>query len=121
MAIRDDGLGARRFSENLETFTSDGTRVSRGTFLQRFLAGAGASHAGISYDIRVASSNRIQGPAAFAAPRGTGDPGDGESGGDGGSTPPPTASGNPASAPALTDIYVSDSRRSDTRRPGPRI
>src|SRR3546814_3918126 len=36
MAIRDDGLGARRFSENHETFTSDGTRVSRGTFLQGF-------------------------------------------------------------------------------------
>src|SRR3546814_16262754 len=77
MAIRDDGLGARRFSENLETFTSDGTRVSRGTFLQGFLAGAGASHAGNSNDIRVASSNMIPVTAACAAPADTGDPDDG--------------------------------------------
>src|SRR3546814_11017400 len=60
------------------------------------------------------SSNRIQGTAAFAAPGGTGDPGDGESGGDGGSTPPPTASGNPASASVLTDMFVSESGRSET-------
>ncbi|WP_432767571.1 MAG: hypothetical protein HEQ22_08960 [Sphingopyxis sp.] len=72
MAIRDDGLGARRFSENLETFTADGNRVSRGTFLQGFLAGQGASHAGISYSIRTASSNAIQGTAAFRAQPSTG-------------------------------------------------
>ncbi|RIA44682.1 hypothetical protein DFR49_2941 [Hephaestia caeni] len=69
MAIQNDGLGAQRFSANLDTFTSDGNSVSRGTFLQGFLAGEGASHAGISYSIAVASSSysKVQGTAAFRA------------------------------------------------------
>src|SRR3546814_12237237 len=69
MAIRDDGLGARRLSENLETFTSDGTRVSRGTFLQGFLARADATHAGVSFSHRAAHSNRNNGTARIPRER----------------------------------------------------
>ena len=67
VGLFDDGFGARRFSENLATTTSNGSTVSRGTFVQGFLAGDGASHAGLTYSVRIASSNAIQGAAAFRA------------------------------------------------------
>ena len=67
MAIRDDGAGGMRFNENLATSTSAGASVARGTYVQGFLAGDGATHAGITYSVRVASSNAIQGAATFRA------------------------------------------------------
>jgi len=115
MAIQDDGLGARRFSDRLETVTSDGAKVDRGTFVQGFLAGQGASHAGISYDIRVASSNKIQGTAAFAVPGATGDSGDsgGTDGDDGSTTPPPIAE-NPEPTFVTDNLFSADASLNST-------
>ncbi len=64
MTLQDDGFGARRFSENLAT-TRAGANHSRTTYVEGFLAGDGATHAGLNYSVRVSSSNAIQGSAAF--------------------------------------------------------
>lgn len=55
------------FTASLNTFDGSGNVVSRGTQVSGFLAGESASHVGIVYGIRVASSNTIEGSAAFRA------------------------------------------------------
>lgn len=59
-------FSGRVFEANLPT-TANGTALTGGTDVQGFLAGRGASHAGLTYSIRVASTNAIEGAAAFAA------------------------------------------------------
>ena len=56
----------RRFDATLAT-TANGAVVSGGTAVQGFLAGNGASHAGMTYSIRAAANNAIEGAAAFAS------------------------------------------------------
>jgi hypothetical protein len=56
----------RRFDATLAT-TANGAVVSGGTAVQGFLAGNGASHVGMTYSIRAATNNAIEGAAAFAS------------------------------------------------------
>ncbi|GAA0271305.1 hypothetical protein GCM10009127_09350 [Alteraurantiacibacter aestuarii] len=67
MSLTDDGFGGRRFGSNLTTTANGTTSVTRGTYVQGFLAGDGASHAGLTYSIKTSSSNAIQGAATFRA------------------------------------------------------
>jgi hypothetical protein len=67
MQLTDDGFGSARFSEILPTTQRGVGAVSRGTTVAGFLAGDGATHAGLTYAIRTSSSNRIVGTAAFRA------------------------------------------------------
>ena len=64
----DNLFGGRRFDATLAT-TANGSVLTGGTAVQGFLAGNGASHAGMTYAIRAAAGNEIQGAAAFASPR----------------------------------------------------
>ena len=69
------------FSANLDTLDGSGRDVTRRTFVQGFLAGENASHVGLTYGIRAASNNTIQGSAAFrAAVSAGGDMGGGDGG-----------------------------------------
>ncbi|MBU7579206.1 MAG: hypothetical protein KAF27_01865 [Porphyrobacter sp.] len=71
MQLRDDGFGARRFNEVLATTQRGVGTVSRGTTVGGFIAGIGATHAGLTYGIRTASNNTIIGTAAFRATTGS--------------------------------------------------
>jgi hypothetical protein len=67
MRLLDDGFGTRRFSEILATTERGAGAVSAGTQVAGFLAGDGASHAGMTYAIRTSPGNSIVGTAAFRA------------------------------------------------------
>jgi hypothetical protein len=67
MGLLDDGFGTRRFSEILTTTQRGVGAVTRGTNVAGFLAGDGATHAGMTYAIRTSSGNAIVGTAAFRA------------------------------------------------------
>lgn len=55
------------FTGSLTAVDSGGRTVSRGAYVSGFLAGSGGSHVGLTYGIRTASSNTIEGTAAFRA------------------------------------------------------
>ncbi|MEM7689874.1 MAG: hypothetical protein AAF291_12705 [Pseudomonadota bacterium] len=67
IALQDDGFGLQRFFTTLDTEQIGVGGVVRGTEVSGFLAGDGATHAGITYAIGLSSSNKIVGTAAFRA------------------------------------------------------
>jgi len=69
LAITTDPSAGRGniFTGSLTAVDSGGRTVSRGAYVSGFLAGSGGSHVGLTYGIRTASSNTIQGTAAFRA------------------------------------------------------
>ena len=69
LAITTDPNAGRGtiFTGSLTAVDSGGRTVSRGAYVSGFLAGTGGSHVGLTYGIRTASSNTIEGTAAFRA------------------------------------------------------